>query len=315
MGCAPLCVSIKMGDLLYAPFYARLPTLPALSPSKHLHHVPLRADSAPKTGSTTATASNAPSSLANRKVSIRPPSANMVQPYPRRRAAQFYDGHTVVVPCVQETVKIPTRTRHIKAQDAFLKQAEQINCDYSPSKIRTSRSIKAELLPSVLLECCKDEPCYAYLLSELAKAVERHKSRLKPSATHAEDGGEVESKSKTSNVIDRAQTESLNIRDETDKDTERLEEVSGDVLSLAKLVAKKEIEADTYRRRMDHMKTTLTKLNKEIQIAKTTIGALNAEIARLESIYQVSMEARAPGTLKERMINLDKTAHMILNDE
>lgn len=305
-----------MGDLLYAPFYARLPTLPALSPSKHLHYVPIRANSSPKTGSATATASNAPSTLTNKKMSVRPPSANMVQPRPHRRAAQFYDGHTVVVPCVQETVKIPTRTRHIKAQDAFLKHAEQINCDYSPSKIRTSRSIKAELLPSVLLECCKDEPCYAYLLSELAKAVERHKSRLKP-FVHTEDSEiNLEAKNRIPpTTIDRTQAENFNIRNETNNDTEKLEEVSGDVLSLAKLVAKKEIEASTYRKRMDHMKTTLAKLNKEIQIAKTTVGALNAEIARLESIYQVSMEARAPGTLKERMINLDKTAHMILTDE
>lgn len=303
----------KMGDLLYAPFYARLPSLPALSPSKHLHYMPTRAHSIPKTDSTAANVSHAPSSLTNKKVSIRPPSANMIQAQPHRRAAQFYDGHTVVVPCVQETVKIPTRTRHIKAQDAFLKQAEQINCEYSPSKIRTSRSIKAELLPSVLLECCKDEPCYAYLLSELAKAVERHKSRLKPVAMA--EAREVDPESEASNTIKGAQIENANALKGPESEMEKLKEVSGDVLSLAKLVAKKEIEADTYRKRMDHMKTTLTKLNKEIQIAKTTIGALNAEIARLESIYQISMEARAPGTLKERMINLDKTAHMILNDE
>ncbi|KAE8301787.1 hypothetical protein GL50803_0016637 [Giardia duodenalis] len=302
-----------MGDLLYAPFYARLPSLPALSPSKHLHYVPLRTEVVPKADSTNTTTSNAPSSLANRKASIRPPSANMIQPHPHRRAAQFYDGHTVIVPPVQETVKIPTRTQHIKAQDAFLKQVEHINCEYSPSKIRTSRGIKAELLPSVLLECCKDEPCYAYLLSELAKAVERHKSRLKPAAEV--EGCEANLESKESRVTDRAQTESPNAKEGPDDEIERLGETSGNIVSLAKLVAKKEIEASTYRKRMDHMKTTLTKLNKEIQIAKTTIGALNAEIARLESIYQISMESRAPGTLKERMMNLDKTAHMILAGE
>jgi len=73
-----------------------------------------------------------------------------------------------------------------------------------------------------------------------------------------------------------------------------------DLASLARLVAKREVEAKAYSQRLHGLEDNIREVSKEIEIAKANIKAINLEISRFEAFQQVESEAKAGAAGKLR---------------
>ncbi|TNJ26808.1 hypothetical protein GMRT_10613 [Giardia muris] len=214
----------------------------------------------------------------------RPPSASYATPSTVRKAPSHYRSCGVVVPKIEETLHIRPQTSNIQRQVELLRRVDAENAD--STRWRMGRAIKAGLLPSALLECAKDEPYYAYLLTKLAEAVDRY---MDPEAGRVDPG----------TAAPFPPTAHHN--------------GATDAVSLAKLVNRRELEGRIYRERVESLQGTLAKLDTEIQVAETTVESLRNEIRHLNSVRQITVDAQAPGPLRQRMLNVEATANMLLD--
>lgn len=303
--------SPPFSDIFHAPFYARLPYKPALQARS-----PIKAPQAPqalspsrRAGSLSAATPlrDAPSTMRH-STPLRPPVAIFTEPPQPARAVSFYNNRGIRLPLYCESVRPRQHTGNIRHQAALLQ-----GCDAAEGPrpgadagagageaTRVARAVKTEMLPNALRECARDTPCYAYLFACLTGAIERQKNP--PPLMKKDDPVDPNIRragAEASAGVD-AGVETL-----LERRAQESRRFSADILSLAKLVARRRLENEAYRRHGAALQADLLRVAKETDVARASLEAHVAEIARLESLRLSEADVKCSDSIKERLQSIN----------